>query len=228
MQNVTIQAISLADFLSQQWGVEANVDLPSGVAIVQQAFQTEGMLRKLLPGGLVRRLDAGFARSSTVHPDTAQALYSICRVMQPKCVFETGTYWGYSTAYLAAAIRDNGTGKIHTFDIYPRAGKHIPRKLRQDVQFHLGKPSTETMPDVLKDSAPDLFFQDSRHDYEGVSDELRIVKPYLKQNSVVLFHDFVDPQVRRAAIEVLQGYAFCTLISGDVQQLGIAFRDLTA
>jgi hypothetical protein len=42
-----------------------------------------------------------------------------------------------------------------------------------------GKPSIEMMPGVLEKVVPDVFFQDSRHDYEGVTEELNVVAPYL-------------------------------------------------
>jgi len=112
---------------------------------------------------------------------------------------------------------------VWSFDIYPRAGKHIPKSLRSVVQLRLGRPSTEAMPEVLAMVSPEVFFQDSRHDYEGVRDELIIVKPHLGPRSVVLFHDFVLPAVRRAAVEVLPEYTLRVVAGGDAQQLGIAF-----
>lgn len=98
---------------------------------------------------------------------------------------------GYATSYLAAGLI--GDGKVYSFDIYPHAGRHIPRTLRQRVELHRGKPSIEAMPPILERATPDIFFQDSRHDYIAVVDELRIVAPYLKARAVVLFRDFVLP-----------------------------------
>src|SRR5215217_5611829 len=166
----------------------------------------ETTLRKYLLPELVRRLDRGFARSNTVHPDTGRALYTICYASQAQNVFETGTYWGFSTAYLAAALQDKGAGKVYTFDAYNQAGKHIPKSLASHVEVFRGKPSIEIMPNVLARVTPDLFFQDSMHDYEGVAQELEVITPYLKPGAVVLFHDFAEPQVRQAAGDVLKGY----------------------
>lgn len=137
-------------------------------------------------------------------------------------MFETGTYWGYSTAYLAAALRDRNAGKVYTFDIYPKAGKHIPRSLMPHIEIHRGEPSTVAMPPVLEKVTPGLFFQDSRHDYEGVADELKIVVPRLPKGAVILFHDFVEPNVSRAAVDHLPGYNVYVLRTDDPQQLGIA------
>jgi predicted O-methyltransferase YrrM len=138
-------------------------------------------------------------------------------------VFETGTYWGYSTAYLAAALQDrNANGKVYSFDIYEKAGKHIPNSLRSRITLTLGKPSTESMPEILRTVQPDVFFQDSRHDYDGVAEELAVIKPFLKPKSVILFHDFVEPNVQRAAQDMLKGYEIFVLDLQDPQQMGIA------
>ncbi len=191
---------------------------------VEQARSREARLRRFLPSVVIRRLDAGFARSRTVHPDTGRSRYAICRASGAANVFETGTYWGYSTAFLAAALRDAEGGTVWSFDIYPRAGKHIPKSLLPTVQLCLRRTSIEAMPEVLAKVCPEVFFQDSRHDYEGVLYELLVIKPYLEPRAVVLFHDFVMPDVRRAAAEVLPEYTLRVIEGGDAQQLGIAFR----
>jgi len=226
-----MNSISLNDFL-ETYGVgggnaAAVTALPSGVEVVEAMRRREIGFRRLLPPQLVRRLDRGFARSNTVHPDTGQALYAICRASGARVVFETGTYWGYSTTYLAAALQDAGAkqGRVHTFDIYLHAGKHIPKSLRPRIEMHRGKPSTELMPPVLAQVTPDLFFQDSRHDYEGVAGELNVVVPHLKAGAVVLFHDFVMPDVRRAAQDVLlPDFDLYLLETQDPQQVGVAVK----
>jgi predicted O-methyltransferase YrrM len=220
-----IQTISLSSLVDKYWNLNITNIHPTGVDIIDSVRQRESNLLKFLPGQLVRRFDTGFARSCTVHPDTGKALYTICRATKAKHIFETGTYWGYSTAYLAAAVSETDPeGKVYTFDIYSQAGKHIPHSLRSHVELHRGKPSVETMPKVLEQVIPDLFFQDSRHDYEGVTEELNIIVPYLTSKSVILFHDFVVPGVRQAASEGLKGFDLFVLESEDPQQLGVAIK----
>jgi len=220
-----IELISLQELVAKHWSLDAINLYPSGVDVVDSIRLRESKLLKFLPGQLLRRFDAGFARSCTVHPDTGRALYTICRASQAKHVFETGTYWGYSTAYLAAAVRDTDPdGKVYTFDIYPRAGRHIPNSLRPQVELYRGKPSIETMPKILERIVPDMFFQDSRHDYEGVTEELNVIVPHLKSKAIILFHDFVVPGVRQAAIDSLKNFSLYVLNSQDPQQLGVAIK----
>ena len=205
-----------------QLGNEAHFSLDK-VSAVDSMRQRERFWMRFLPSVFVRRLDKGFARSNPVHPDTAQALYAICRVLKPACVFETGTYWGYSTSYLAAALRDNGGSAIvHTFDLYKRAGAHIPKNLHQYVVLHAGQAATDSMPAVLENHVPTVFLQDSVHDYEGVRAELKMVAPRMPSGSVVVLHDFISPEVQRAAADGLHGFELFRLISDDPQQLGVA------
>ncbi|MFM7101713.1 MAG: class I SAM-dependent methyltransferase [Verrucomicrobiota bacterium] len=132
---------------------------------------------------------------------------------------------GYSTTYLAAAVDHLGAGHVHSFDLYPRAGRHLPDSLRGRVTLHLGRPATEALPAVLAQGAPDLFFQDSVHDYPGVLAELQCVVPCLPPHGVVLIHDFVAHGVRQAAVDGLPGYRIHELEGDDPQILGVAFRD---
>lgn len=222
----SFETVELSGLLLEASSEAGASSMPDGVAVVETLRQREGALRRLLPDKIIRRLDRGFARSATVHPDTGQALYAICRAWRPDVVFETGTYWGYSTAFLAAAVRDNGVGKLHTFDLDSHAGRHFPRSLNAYAEFHRGRPSTESMPPILEQGAPQLFFQDSRHDYEGVLQELQIVAPRMNRGAVVLFHDFSAPDVRRAARDGLLSHGFSVrlLQSGDPQEIGVAVK----
>jgi hypothetical protein len=193
----------------------------SAIAMVNSVRDRENALLRFLPRRLLRRFDRGFARSYTVHPDTARALYGITRAMRSDVVLETGTYWGYSTTVLAAAVRDAGVGMVHSFDLYPKAGAHIPMSLRPWVQLHLGRPASETMPSLLAGVSSTLFFQDSVHDYDGVLAELNAAVPALAPGAVVLFHDFVLPDVRRAAVDGLPRWFIAQIDVEDQQQLGI-------
>jgi hypothetical protein len=218
-----IEAIGLAQLLKSQWN-SSPAPADEIASAMDRYRRVEAGLRRWLPEWIVRRFDGGFARSNTVHPETAQALYSICRAVRPRWVFETGTYWGYSTAYLAAALAANQEGRLCTFDIYPKAGNHVPPGLRHWIEFYRGVSATTAMPPILEKARPDIFFQDSVHDFDGVKAEICTVAPYLTTKAVVLLHDFVADGVRRAAVESLPGWRVLRVDSGDPQQLGIALR----
>lgn len=46
-----------------------------------------------------------------------QLLYNLVRAVRPATVVEFGTSFGISTLYLAAAVRDNGTGRVITTEL---------------------------------------------------------------------------------------------------------------
>lgn len=218
---MTVPVVSLEEVLEDHLHAPL-LESAEALDAVEGKRDREAWLRRFLPPQIIRRLDRGFARSYTVQPSTARSLYAVARAVRPAVMFETGTYWGYSTAILAAAARDAGFGIVHTFDLYPHAGKHIPASLLPWVRMHRGAPATESMPPVLREVTPDLFFQDSVHDYDGVLAELRVVQPHLAPGAVVLFHDFVVEGVVQAAIDGLPGFFIARIAGDDPQQFGIA------
>src|SRR6266851_2483342 len=48
----------------------------------------------------------------SVEPQSGELLYSLVRACRPATVVEFGTSFGISTIYLAAAVRDNGAGRV--------------------------------------------------------------------------------------------------------------------
>ena len=47
-----------------------------------------------------------------VSPEGGRLLYTLIRASRPATVVEFGTSFGISTIHLAAAVRDNGTGRV--------------------------------------------------------------------------------------------------------------------
>jgi len=66
-----------------------------------------------------------------VHPQVGTLLYQLVRGARPQLVVEFGTSFGASTLYLAAAVRDNGTGRVIGSELHHgkarRAGDHLRR-----------------------------------------------------------------------------------------------------
>ncbi|MEU8784425.1 class I SAM-dependent methyltransferase [Streptomyces sp. NPDC048637] len=66
-----------------------------------------------------------------VHPQVGTFLYQLIRSLRPALVVEFGTSFGASTIYAAAALRDNGGGRIVGSELHPgkadRARSHLER-----------------------------------------------------------------------------------------------------
>ena len=54
-----------------------------------------------------------------VAPETARLLYMLARAMNARAIVEFGTSFGISTIHLAAALRDNGGGRLIGSDFEP-------------------------------------------------------------------------------------------------------------
>lgn len=72
-----------------------------------------------LPAGASaqERADHLAAAYIPVSPDGGKLLYTLVRSGRPQTVVEFGTSYGVSTLYLAAAVRDNGAGRVITTEL---------------------------------------------------------------------------------------------------------------
>ena len=131
-------------------------------------------------------------------------LYFVVRLLKPRALVETGVFRGVSTAFILAALADNGSGHLHSIDL-PNAsyvtdgnrnlvyrdatgrwsesetGLAIPRELRTHWTLHLGD-SKSILPPLLESLGTiDFFFHDSEHTYETMTWEylqaLRHLRP---------------------------------------------------
>jgi predicted O-methyltransferase YrrM len=63
------------------------------------------------------RADAMAEAYLPVSPEGGRLLYALTRAARPHTVVEFGTSYGISTLYLAAAVRDNGVGRVVTTEL---------------------------------------------------------------------------------------------------------------
>ncbi|MFZ0497799.1 MAG: class I SAM-dependent methyltransferase [Steroidobacteraceae bacterium] len=59
--------------------------------------------------------DFGFS----IHPDQGELIYLLCRALNARRVVDFATSIGFSALYLAAAVRDNGGGRVIGAEIVP-------------------------------------------------------------------------------------------------------------
>jgi predicted O-methyltransferase YrrM len=121
-----------------------------------------------------------------VGEDLGRLLYLLVRSIRAKTVVEFGTSFGISTIYLAAALRDNGGGKLVTFEMEPtkteRAKKHLTEAGLVDlVDFRLGdalellkKAPGKPVDFLLLDGAKPLYGQ-----------VLKLVEPHLRPGALI-------------------------------------------
>jgi predicted O-methyltransferase YrrM len=132
---------------------------------------------------------AGYGFS--IHPEQGDLLYLLCRALDARCVVDFATSVGFSTLYLAAAMRDNGGGKVIGAEIVPQKIAAAQRNLEAAgladfVEIRAGD-ARETLRDVGGDV--DLALIDGWPGLSGPSLALEVMQ-------------VLAPQMRRGAIAV--------------------------
>lgn len=120
-------------------------------------------------------LEAEAARTGfpIIGPATGQLCYLLARVAGARRVFELGSGFGYSTAWFARAVKENGGGTVHHVvwdaELSRRAREHLAALgLADVVRFHVG----EAVRMLARARGPfDLVFNDiDKQDYPKALD----------------------------------------------------------
>lgn len=121
-----------------------------------------------------------------LEPVSAHFCYQIARLCGARRVFEMGSGYGYSTAWLARAVQENGGGEVHhtVFDekLSARAHRSLNKLGYHDlVHYHIGDAV-----EVLRDMPGpfDLIFSDiDKQQYPG---SLAVIAEKLRPGGVLL------------------------------------------
>ena len=129
-------------------------------------------------------------------------LYFLCRALGVEQVLEIGMAEGYTSWYLANAVKDNAVrykmdgNMYYGMDILDRSdvvkpkldAANLPNKIIQMDSINLTK-------DTFKDVKFDFIFQDGAHDTEHVVHEIDVLYPQLKGDGkgFLVCHDVYGP-----------------------------------
>jgi predicted O-methyltransferase YrrM len=109
-----------------------------------------------------------FPQIWAVEKGTSFLLYALVRELRPSVVFESGVANGHSSFFMLRALKANGGGKLHSFDIEPKAGSLLSDVEREFWDFHLidRTDSPRSFAQYL-DGLPkaDIAFHDADHGY---------------------------------------------------------------
>jgi predicted O-methyltransferase YrrM len=87
-----------------------------------------------------------------VSADTARLLYMLARGIHARSIVEFGTSFGVSTLYLAAALRDNGGGRVIGTELEPTKAER--------AQANLAEAGLEDLVDIRVGDAIETLAQD--------------------------------------------------------------------
>lgn len=126
-----------------------------------------------------------------IGPACGYYCYQLARMINAKSVFELGSGYGYSTAWFAKAVRENGGGVVHHTvwdeDLSKRAQGHLSALGNADiVEFHVAE-AVETLRQT--DGPFDIIFNDI--DKEGYPESLPVIKEKLRHGGLLIIDNMI-------------------------------------
>lgn len=121
-----------------------------------------------------------------VGPTCGYLIYQIARMIQARRVFELGSGFGYSTAWLARAVQENGGGEVHhavwNEGLSQQARGHLTRLgFEEIIVYHVGE-AVQALRDTTETF--DLIFNDI--DKEGYPGSLEVISERLRPGGVLI------------------------------------------
>jgi len=155
----------------------------------------------------------------------ALVLFKLVRKLEPNSSVELGTCVGISAAYLSAALKLNGKGRLFSLEGSPAIAE-IARETLQEMQLEncavITGPFYETLKASMESAKPiDFFFNDGHHDHDAVIQYFNESLPNLADQSIVVFDDISwTPGMRQAWAEIENHPQVSATI--DLETIGIA------
>ena len=121
-----------------------------------------------------------------IGPAAGYLCYQIARMINAKKIFELGSGYGYSTAWFAKAVVENGGGQVHhvVWDegLSKMAQKHLGELGYDEVINYTVSEAVQTLRD--SEEVYDLIFSDI--DKEGYPDSLPVIENKLRSGGVLI------------------------------------------
>lgn len=147
-----------------------------------------------------------------IGPACGYYCYQLARMIGARSVFELGSGYGYSTAWFAKAVRENGGGVVHhtvwDAELSKRAAGYLSRLGYGDtVRYHVAE-AVETLRKAQETF--DLIFSDI--DKEAYPASLPVIKERLRHGGLLivdnmLWHgQILDPSDRQKSTEAIRRF----------------------
>lgn len=144
--------------------------------------------------------------------ETLEFLYSVVRLLKPNLIVETGTWHGHSAVAMARALRQNGLGKLVTFEIDTETCVVANRRLEKESLKQFVELRNESSVTGIVNGLIDLMVLDSELALR-VS-EFEYYRHQLSPGAIVVFRDTsTNHRVVREGVEhlVASGLLKCVL-----------------
>jgi len=125
-------------------------------------------------------------RFPIIGPAVGQLCYLLARSIGARRVFELGSGFGYSTAWFARAVKENGGGEVHHVvwdeELSARARKHLSALGLDDVVRYSVGEAVETLRSAAGEF--DLIFNDI--DKRGYPASLSVIESKLRRGGLLI------------------------------------------
>ena len=147
-----------------------------------------------------------------IGPACGYYCYQLAHMIKAKSVFELGSGYGYSTAWFAKAVKENGGGVVHhtVWDdkLSNMAREHLSKMGYGDlVQYH----NAEAVQTLRQTSGLfDIIFNDI--DKEGYPDSLPVIKEKLRSGGILIIDNMIwhgqilDPDDHEKSTEAIRRF----------------------
>ncbi|MBO3674730.1 O-methyltransferase [Streptomyces sp. NEAU-YJ-81] len=173
----------------------ADPRVETAISRMFELAEQDGTAQAELPPGAVESLapqelaDAAARIYMPISAEGGKLLYNLIRAIRPATVVEFGMSFGISTLHLAAAVRDNGTGRVITTEMSKEKIAAARRTFAEtgldDVITVLEGDARETLADL--DGSVDLLLLDGWKDL--CLPVLRMLEPRLRPGTLVVADD---------------------------------------
>lgn len=140
------------------------------------------------PSGCYRKEDGTLDPCHT-EIETLETWNGLLKCIKPKTVVETGVYFGLSTCFIAAALRDNKIpgAKVHSIDPWDLDHYWRGSDLEPFIEFY--QMGTQEAVQHLAHLEIDVLVIDSIHTYDQSSWELQTLEPQVREGGYIIMHD---------------------------------------
>jgi predicted O-methyltransferase YrrM len=126
-----------------------------------------------------------------IGPASGHCCYLLARIAKAQRVFELGSGYGYSTAWFARAVRENGGGEVHHAvwdeELSRRARAHLAALGLDDlVRYHVGEAVAALRADG---GTYDLIFNDI--DKAGYPASIAAIEQHLRPGGLLIMDNMI-------------------------------------
>ena len=156
-----------------------------------------------------------------IGPACGYYCYQLARMLNARSIFELGSGYGYSTAWFAKAVMENGGGVVHHTvwdeDLSKRAAGHLSALGRGDVvRYHIA----EAVETLRQTEGPfDVIFNDI--DKDAYPSSLPVIKEKLRPGGILIIDNMIwhgqilDPNDHEKTTEAIREFTNTITMDSD-------------